>query len=50
MMAEIDAPLFIQTSDSKIKFKLGKIELISKVIDGKFPTIKKLYPKTTIKH
>ena len=45
MMAEIDAPLFIQTSDSKIKFNLGKVELISKVIDGKFPDYQKVVPK-----
>ncbi len=36
--------LTIQTSDNKIKFKIGKIKLVSKVIDGKFPDYKKVVP------
>ena len=34
----------MQTSENKIKFTLGKIRLISKVIDGKFPDYKKVVP------
>ena len=34
----------MQTSENKIKFKLGNIKLISKVIDGKFPDYKKVVP------
>ena len=34
----------MQTSENKIKFTLGKIKLISKVIDGKFPDYKKVVP------
>tara|TARA_B100000212_G_C27236742_1_gene474043 strand:+ start:50 stop:505 length:456 start_codon:yes stop_codon:yes gene_type:complete len=34
----------MQTSENKIKFKLGKITLISKVIDGKFPDYRKVVP------
>ena len=37
--------LFIQASSNKIKFLLGKINLISKVIDGKFPDYQKVIPK-----
>ena len=35
----------MQTSENKIKFTLGNIRLISKVIDGKFPDYKKVVPK-----
>ena len=34
----------MQTSENKIKFTLGKIKLISKVIDGKFPDYRKVVP------
>jgi DNA polymerase-3 subunit beta len=34
----------MQTSDNKIKFSLGNMKLISKVIDGKFPDYKKVVP------
>ena len=30
----------IQVNENKIKFRLGNIKLISKVIDGKFPDYK----------
>ena len=39
----------MQVSDNKIKFSLGKIKLISKVIDGKFPDYKKVVPTTNNK-
>ena len=34
----------MQCSENKIKFLLGNIKLISKVIDGKFPDYKKVVP------
>ena len=34
----------MQLSENKIKFSLGNIKLISKVIDGKFPDYKKVVP------
>jgi len=36
--------LTMQASDNKIKFTLGNMKLISKVIDGKFPDYKKVVP------
>ena len=36
--------LTMQTSENKIKFRLGNMKLISKVIDGKFPDYKKVVP------
>ena len=34
----------MQTGENRIKFTIGKIKLISKVIDGKFPDYKKVVP------
>ena len=34
----------MQTSDTKIQFKIGKTRLVSKVIDGKFPDYRKVVP------
>ncbi|MDC0433719.1 DNA polymerase III subunit beta [Pelagibacteraceae bacterium] len=44
LLTESSNQLTIQTSENKIKFTLGKIKLISKVIDGKFPDYKKVVP------
>ncbi len=49
LLDNIDEKLFIQTSSNKIKFSLGKINLISKVIDGKFPDYQKVVPKENTK-
>ena len=43
LLTETNEKLEMQTSENKIKFSLGNIKLISKVIDGKFPDYKKLY-------
>ena len=44
LLTETSDQLLMQTSDNKIKFSLGNIKLISKVIDGKFPDYKKVVP------
>jgi DNA polymerase III subunit beta len=44
LLAETSDQLIMQTSENKIKFTLGNIKLISKVIDGKFPDYKKVVP------
>ena len=44
LLTESSQQLTMQTSENKIKFTLGKIKLISKVIDGKFPDYKKVVP------
>ena len=44
LLAESNEKLSMQTSENKIKFNLGNIKLISKVIDGKFPDYKKVVP------
>ncbi len=49
LLAETDEKLMMQTSENKIKFSIGKIKLISKVIDGKFPDYKKVVPTNNTK-
>ena len=49
LLDNIDANFTLQVSASKIKFSLGKINLISKVIDGKFPDYQKVVPKENTK-
>ena len=49
LLAETTDQLLMQTSENKIKFTLGKIKLISKVIDGKFPDYKKVVPTSNDK-
>ena len=49
LLAESSDQLTMQTSDNKIKFILGSMKLISKVIDGKFPDYKKVVPTTNDK-
>ena len=49
LLAESGDQLTMQASDNKIKFTLGKMKLISKVIDGKFPDYKKVVPTTNDK-
>ena len=45
LLSETSEKLSVQTGGNKIKFSLGKINLISKVIDGKFPDYQKVIPK-----
>ena len=49
LLTENSEQLMMQTSDNKIKFTLGNMKLISKVIDGKFPDYKKVVPTTNDK-
>ena len=44
LLTESSEQLKLQTSENRIKFTLGKMKLISKVIDGKFPDYKKVVP------
>jgi len=49
LLSETSDELKMQTSENKIKFTLGNVKLISKVIDGKFPDYKKVVPTTNDK-
>jgi len=49
LLSETKEQLKMQVDDNKIKFTLGKMKLISKVIDGKFPDYKKVVPTSNDK-
>jgi DNA polymerase-3 subunit beta len=44
LLNESNEKLCTQTSENKVKFTLGNMKLISKVIDGKFPDYRKVVP------
>ena len=44
LLSDTNEKVLIQTSESKIQFKIGNAKLISKVIDGKFPDYRKVVP------
>ena len=44
LLTEKSETLFIQISENKVMFSIGKVKLISKVIDGKFPDYQKVVP------
>ena len=44
LLTETNEKVLIQTSETKIQFKIGTVKLISKVIDGKFPDYRKVVP------
>ncbi len=45
LLSENTEPLTMQVDENRIKFTLGTIRFISKVIDGKFPDYKKVVPE-----
>ena len=49
LLTESSEKLSMQTSENKVKFTLGNMRLISKVIDGKFPDYKKVVPASNEK-
>ena len=49
LLTEETEKLYMQTSENKIKFSIGNIKLISKVIDGKFPDYMKVVPSSNNK-
>ena len=44
LLNENNDDLIMQCSENRVKFSIGNIKLISKVIDGKFPDYKKVVP------
>ncbi len=49
LLSEINEDVKMQFGENKIKFSLGKIILVSKIIDGKFPDYKKVVPSNNEK-
>lgn len=49
LLQENKETIFLNTSDSKIQFKIGKSKIVSKIIDGKFPDYRKVIPQNNNK-
>jgi len=49
LLIDTNEKVLVQTSESKIQFKIGNTKLTSKVIDGKFPDYRKVVPTSNDK-
>ena len=49
LFQEQEENITMQISENKIQFKIGKMKLVSKVIDGKFPDYKQVVPSNNTK-
>lgn len=47
LLADSDDPLRIDAGNSQVRFSFGEIELVSKLIDGKFPDYTRVIPAST---
>lgn len=45
LLGESDKPVQIEVAESKIRFSVGDIKLVSKLIDGTFPDYERVIPK-----
>lgn len=45
LLAESDDPVHLVVSGSQVTFRFGAVELVSKLIDGKFPDYERVIPK-----
>jgi len=50
LLSDTDAPVQIEIRDSQVAFTIGSVELISKVVDGKFPDFQKVIPAGYKRH
>ena len=50
LLADDDAPATIDILTNQIRFRFGSIELVSKVIDGKFPDYNRVIPSGYTRH
>jgi DNA polymerase-3 subunit beta len=46
LLSDNDEPLLIETSANQVRFQFGQINLVSKLIDGKFPDYERVIPAT----
>jgi DNA polymerase-3 subunit beta len=46
LLADSDEPLLIELAPNQVRFKFGQINLVSKLIDGKFPDYERVIPAT----
>ena len=50
LLADTDASVQIDIRDNQVAFTIGSVELISKVVDGKFPDFQKVIPAGYKRH
>lgn len=46
LMADVDDPVKVEVSGSQAAFSFGSVELVSKLVDGKFPDYTRVIPTT----
>lgn len=47
LLADSDAPLVIEFASNQVRFLFGDVELVSKLIDGKFPDYERVIPASS---
>lgn len=50
LLAETDDAVEIELASNQARFKLGNVEILSKLIEGKFPDYQRVIPKAHTKH
>jgi DNA polymerase-3 subunit beta len=50
LLQDNDDPVHVEFSSNQVKFHLGTIEILSKLIEGKFPDYQRVIPKNHTKH
>ena len=45
LLEDIDDPLKIDIASTQVKFQFGQVELVSKLVEGKFPDFQRVIPK-----
>ena len=50
LLQDNDDPVHLEFSNNQVKFHLGTIEILSKLIEGKFPDYQRVIPKNHTKH
>ena len=46
LLGDTDAPVTLDILANQVRFRFGKVELVSKVVDGKFPDYNRVIPTT----
>jgi len=50
LLADSDEPVTIDVGTGQVKFTFGQVELISKLVEGKFPDYKRVIPSNYTRH
>jgi DNA polymerase-3 subunit beta len=50
LLADVDEPLTLDVLANQVRFRFANIELVSKVVDGKFPDYNRVIPAGNAKH